>query len=128
CLSAQGEEVRPLRARAPRRFNILGLPAASSAAVRRLAAPAAATLVLWAGPDSEVRPPRSTTDANFGIDGHWQVYDSSAAFEPEVRTAPAAIVGELRVRGARPGPSTRWRGELASISAEPSPTWRWSTT
>jgi hypothetical protein len=39
------------------------------------------------------------SDANFGIKGHWQLYDSSAAFEPEVRNQICREI--VRTSGSR---------------------------
>src|ERR1043166_1045749 len=40
------------------------------------------------------------SEANFGIEGHQQHYDSSAALNPKFATGLAAVEYELRVRGA----------------------------
>src|SRR5262249_33720589 len=37
--------------------------------------------------------------ANFGIEGHWPLYDSSAALNPKFAIGLAAMGCELRVRG-----------------------------
>jgi hypothetical protein len=59
-------------------------------------------------PDSEVRiifAARSV--ANFGIEGHWQLYDSSAALNPKFAIGLAAIV--VRTSGSRHWPGA-WVG------------------
>jgi len=58
-------------------------------------------------PDRQVSRFRSSPEfaarsgANFGIEGHQQLYDSSAALNPKFANGLAAIVCELRVRGTR---------------------------
>src|ERR1043166_3275360 len=42
------------------------------------------------------------SEANFGIEGHSQTYDSCAALNPKFATRLAARLGELRVRGTSP--------------------------
>ena len=57
--------------------------------------------------------PAARPGANFGIEGHWQSYDSSAASNPKFAIGLAARLCELRVRGASSG--LRNRRTLATL-------------
>jgi len=43
--------------------------------------------------------PCGSSDANFGIEGHWQIYDSSAALNPKFATERPALF--VRTSGSR---------------------------
>jgi len=95
CLfQAQSEQVALWRRPMYRPERHASVPIAKFASVCGLQA----SVRFRSSPEPAARP-----GANFGIEGHWQSYDSSAASNPKFAIGLAARLCELRVRGASSG-------------------------
>jgi len=65
------------------------------------------------------------SNANFGIEGRWKIYGSSAALNPKFATNLAALLGELRVRGTSAAPRNDEK-RVGAAATRPSPTYKHS--